>query len=77
MVSANTVGTTFWATMILGIKEGSLDGKGRGTLGEIKERFEYDGVAKHSERVNFESGLWDIGLQGGTLGFQGWNSMRS
>ena len=67
MVSADTVGTTFWATKIAGIKKGSLDGEGRGAPGEIGERFKCYGVVKNSDRVQFEAGVWDIMLQRGTV----------
>ena len=71
MVAANPVGTTFWAITIVGIKEGSLDGEGRGASGKIGERFEYDWVAKSSERVQFKSGVWDIRLQDMTVEISG------
>ena len=71
-----TVGSTFWATKLAGIKVGSLDGDGRWATGEIRERFEYDGVAENCERVQTESGVQDIRVQGGAIKVlgveQGW-----
>ena len=40
--------------------------KEEGLQGKL-EKFEYDGVAKNSERAQYESRVQDIGLQGGAV----------
>ena len=71
MVLADTVATTFWATKIVRIKEGSFYWECRGASAKLEKDLNMMGWPNILKEYSLNLGCETLGYSGGCQGFRG------